>query len=202
MRSESKIPAGDVVIEVKSRLAEKRPISPLDVVVSVDGKEVMSGTVRADPLPCSSRRTTASTSGSTGVHPSRPSTSTRHPSSSKATSASRPSPTRSDRTSTRRRSRRSTNPACTVRCMRGSSSAVAHQPDPSPSHHVAGLVPLDGAGQPRSKLIKQSRPIGRDVRRRDRTTAAGPGPRSGSGPSDRSPRSEGSDHPSRGRRSR
>ena len=51
MRSESKIPAGDVVIEVKSRLAEKRPISPLDVVVSVDGKEIMSGTVpRTAPL--------------------------------------------------------------------------------------------------------------------------------------------------------
>ena len=51
MRSESAIPAGDVVIEVKSRLKEARPISPLDVVVSVNGKEVMSGTVpRTAPL--------------------------------------------------------------------------------------------------------------------------------------------------------
>ena len=51
MRSASKVPAGDVVIEVKSRLKEARPISPLDVVVSVDGKEVMSGTVpRTAPL--------------------------------------------------------------------------------------------------------------------------------------------------------
>ena len=51
MRSASKIPAGDVVIEVKSRLQEAWPISPLDVVVSVDGKENMSGTVpRTAPL--------------------------------------------------------------------------------------------------------------------------------------------------------
>ncbi|HAC08095.1 MAG TPA: arylsulfatase, partial [Phycisphaerales bacterium] len=51
MRSASKIPAGDAVIEVKSRLKEARPISPLDVVVTVNGKEVMSGTVpRTAPL--------------------------------------------------------------------------------------------------------------------------------------------------------
>ncbi len=45
MRSASKIPAGDVVIEVKSRLQEARAISPLDVVVSVDGKEVCSAEI-------------------------------------------------------------------------------------------------------------------------------------------------------------
>ena len=44
--------------------------------------------------------------------------------------------------------------------MRGSSSAVAHQFDPSPSHRVAGLVPLDGTGQPHPEWIKQSSPSG------------------------------------------
>ena len=51
MKSKAPLPAGDVVIEVESRLKEARPISPLDVVVTVNGKEVISGTVpRTAPL--------------------------------------------------------------------------------------------------------------------------------------------------------
>ena len=51
MRSESPLPAGETVIQVSSRLTEARPLSPLDVVVSVNGKELMSGTVpRTAPL--------------------------------------------------------------------------------------------------------------------------------------------------------
>ena len=51
MRSKSPIPAGEAVIEVRSRLKENRPISPLDIVVTVNDQEVMSGTVpRTAPL--------------------------------------------------------------------------------------------------------------------------------------------------------
>ena len=51
MKSPSRLPAGEVVIEVKSRLQEPRPISPMDIVVSVNGKEVLNGTVpRTAPL--------------------------------------------------------------------------------------------------------------------------------------------------------
>ena len=51
MKSPSPLPAGEVVIEVKSRLQEPRPISPMDIVVSVNGKEVLNGTVpRTAPL--------------------------------------------------------------------------------------------------------------------------------------------------------
>ena len=45
IKTEQPIAAGDVVIEVKSRLAEDRPASPLDVQISVNGKEVAQGQV-------------------------------------------------------------------------------------------------------------------------------------------------------------
>ena len=44
-RSAEPIPAGDVVIDVKSRLAEARMAAPLDVEVSVNGKVIMGGQV-------------------------------------------------------------------------------------------------------------------------------------------------------------
>ena len=43
IRSASKVPAADVVIEMKSRLQEARAISLLHAVVSTKDKEVMSG---------------------------------------------------------------------------------------------------------------------------------------------------------------
>ncbi len=44
-RSAEPIGAGDVVIEVESRLAEAKPASPLDVKISVNGKAVAGGRV-------------------------------------------------------------------------------------------------------------------------------------------------------------
>ena len=44
-RSAKPLPAGDVVIDVKSRLAEDKPAAPLDVEISVNGKVVAGGQV-------------------------------------------------------------------------------------------------------------------------------------------------------------
>jgi arylsulfatase A-like enzyme len=45
VRSESRIPAGEVTITVTTRYAEERPAGPLDVTIAVDGETAASGQV-------------------------------------------------------------------------------------------------------------------------------------------------------------
>ncbi len=44
-RSKEPLAAGDVVIEVRSRMADARPRSPLDIEITVNGKQVIAGQV-------------------------------------------------------------------------------------------------------------------------------------------------------------
>jgi len=68
-------------IEVVTTLTERRPLSPADVVISVDGKEVARTTVKRT-VPAAFSASRRSTSGSISVRRSRSITSTGVPSAS------------------------------------------------------------------------------------------------------------------------
>jgi hypothetical protein len=80
-RSQDNVAPGKHRIEVVTTLTERRPLSPADVVISVDGKEVARTTVKRT-VPAAFSASRRSTSGSISVRRSRSITSTGVPSAS------------------------------------------------------------------------------------------------------------------------